>query len=50
MDRTNNEKHYLWYDSIPAIKETDYFAEPEDFLQNWFIPRHKTEKETRIRI
>lgn len=44
------KEHYLWYDSIPAIKETDYFAEPEDFLQNWFIPRHKTEKETRIRI
>lgn len=44
------KEHYLWYDSIPAIKETDYFAEPENFLQNWFIPRHKTEKETRIRI
>ena len=27
------KEHYLWYDSIPAIKETDYFAEPEDFLQ-----------------
>ena len=39
------KEHYLWYDSIPAIKETDYFA-----CKNWFIPRHKTEKETRIRI
>ena len=27
------KEHYLWYDSIPAIKETDYFAEPENFLQ-----------------
>ena len=27
------KEHYLWYDSIPAIKETDYFAEPKDFLQ-----------------
>ena len=25
------KEHYLWYDSIPAIKETDYFAEPENF-------------------
>ena len=44
------KEHYLWYDSIPAIKETDYFAEPETSCKNWFIPRHKTEKETRIRI
>ena len=22
------KEHYLWYDSIPAIKETDYFADP----------------------
>ena len=27
------KEHYLWYDSIPAIKENDYFAEPKDFLQ-----------------
>ena len=27
------KEYYLWYDSIPAIKETDYFAEPENFLQ-----------------
>lgn len=26
------KEHYLWYDSIPAIKEDDYFAEPENFL------------------
>ena len=45
------KEHYLWYDSIPAIKETDYFAEPEDFLQKIGLYQGtKTEKETRIRI
>lgn len=27
------KEHYLWYDSIPELKETDYFAEPADFLK-----------------
>lgn len=27
------KEHYLWYDSIPEIKETDYFAGQEEFLQ-----------------
>lgn len=27
------KEHYLWYDSIPEIKDDDYFAEPADFLQ-----------------
>lgn len=26
------KEHYLWYDSIPQIKEDDYFADPENFL------------------
>lgn len=26
-------KHYLWYDNMPAIKESDFFAEPADFLK-----------------
>ena len=36
------KKHYLWYDSIPAIKETDYFAEPEDFLQKLVYTKAQT--------
>ncbi|MDE6180469.1 MAG: peptidase S41, partial [Phocaeicola sp.] len=27
------KEHYLWYDNMPEIKESDYFSEPENFLQ-----------------
>lgn len=27
------KEHYLWYDSIPEVKQMDYFAEPEEFLK-----------------
>ncbi len=26
-------QHYLWYDSIPEVKENDYFAQPQEFLK-----------------
>lgn len=26
-------RHYLWYDKMPDIKESDFFAEPEEFLK-----------------
>ncbi|WP_455673357.1 S41 family peptidase [Phocaeicola sp.] len=26
-------KHYLWYNNMPALKESDYFAEPAAFLK-----------------
>lgn len=27
------KEHYLWYDSIPEVEESDYFTDPEAFLQ-----------------
>ncbi len=26
-------QHYLWYDSIPEVKEDDYFTQPQQFLK-----------------
>jgi len=44
------KEHYLWYDSIPAIRKRTILPNRKTSCKNWFIPRHKTEKETRIRI